>query len=582
MAQCKIPVFEIVVKEFLCDRSSPSPIPEDVHLGLVNERDVLCPAFVEFCKDGPEASSHRDLVSSFVRSLREAAEFVRRQHAPSSHVWSSNIFGAIVSRMKSSNQSLAVQAALTKFDEVARSWEALVQAVCSASQTMIHNRQRYKSPFLHTRDPIAIDTVTHMYYSRLVSFTAVSFKNILFAVCAIAYHARLYHVPVCSSISFVQLSPADVKICLDAFDHASSSIRSRLHYMAAAAAVRLNRRLLRQSNSRQFFSRFRLVDDGRSQSIGDISEPAQPASKRISLALHVRRCVDEIWKDITATTTQVSDTMHDPDMAYIYQQSRGMLRMPQKEFASFYALIVSLCDLLLSRVHSQESREELPDELAQIHSSVSRAAFPKASIIFAGVPQRLLGWEEKNTRALCRYFARYALLTAYRQLQRRSAMLPADWFGASTCSFRQASTAMAATAASRLQRADKSPSEFPSPASCTPTGDIVPALIGAPVLRFACTSKEACLSSQGSKSGLEYGDTIDTGISSDAWIDDCEVELQEMCDTIAEDLEEGTFIRDDDSDSCGEDDSESGSVGGMPDFCIAEEDPSAAYDAARP
>ena len=278
--------------------------------------------------------------------------------------------------------------------------------------------------------------------------------------------------------------------------------------MAAAAAVQLHRRLLRQSNSRHFFSRFCLVDDGRSQSIDDISTHAQPASRRKSLALHVRRCVNEIWKDITAATTQVSDVRHDHDMAYICQQSRGMLRMPQKEFTRFYALI------------------------------------------------------------------------AYRQLQRCSAMLPADWFGASTCSFRQASTAMAATAASRHQRADKSPSEFSSPASFP--SNAVPASIGAPVLRFACTSKEACLSSQRSKSGLAYGDTVDNDISSDEWIHDCEVELQEMCNAIAEELEEGSFIHDDDSDSSGEDDSESGAVGGIPGFCIADEDPPAAYDAAWP
>ena len=62
----------------------------------------------------------------------------------------------------------------------------------------------------------------------------------------------------------------------------------------------------------------------------------------------------------------------------------------------------------------------------------------------------IIGWEPRNSRALWRLFVRYMVLTAYRQLQRRTAGPPMDSFSASTASFRQTSTLV--TASRRQQR----------------------------------------------------------------------------------------------------------------------------------
>ena len=105
--------------------------------------------------------------------------------------------------------------------------------------------------------------------------------------------------------------------------------------------------------------------------------------------------------------------------------------------------------MLLERVNNQQPRNELPDELAEIHASICCVTNDMAMHLLSNVPTRVLGWETRNSRALWRMFVRYALLTAYRQLQRRLAGSPVDAFGASSGSFRQTSIAVTTAASAR-------------------------------------------------------------------------------------------------------------------------------------
>jgi hypothetical protein len=108
MAGPVTPSFEAVVEAFFRDRDAPTATPEELHPGLVIERTALCSAFARLSRipksgDTGETAgtSAAELIEAFTRTIRVAAEFVRAQHAPSSHVWSSNIFGAIAVKFDS-------------------------------------------------------------------------------------------------------------------------------------------------------------------------------------------------------------------------------------------------------------------------------------------------------------------------------------------------------------------------------------------------------------------------------------------------------------------------------------------------
>lgn len=141
--------------------------------------------------------------------------------------------------------------------------------------------------------------------------------------------------------------------------------------------------------------------------------------------------------------------------------TRGNLRCPTSAFADAFVVCLLLADMFFLRLESQRPRVELPDELFQMHSSIVNSTLHLARIVFARAYERDNGWTDRHTRALSGMFVRYAVLTAFRQVQRRKVGAPTDEFSASSASFRQTATA---TASRRPSRSSRPP---PNPAGVT-------------------------------------------------------------------------------------------------------------------
>ena len=73
-----------------------------------------------------------------------------------------------------------------------------------------------------------------------------------------------------------------------------------------------------------------------------------------------------------------------------YQQSRGKLRFPTVPYAQLFAVALGLVDMLLIRVNAQIPRNELPNELVQIHGSVCRTTFPSALELLRSVNDTII------------------------------------------------------------------------------------------------------------------------------------------------------------------------------------------------
>lgn len=323
-------------------------------------------------------------LEAFTRAIRGAADFIRSQRAPSLHVRSSNIYGAITVKFDSPDLSTHARAALAQFDRVAVAWEELMSLISSMAPDILTRRTRYKVRSGRVDD----DAAPLQRYSLARSGLPISCKNALFAICDsdIAEQAKLFVVSAISSRSLVRLTPADVDLCRDTFGHwqwhASYSIRAKMFYIAAAAFTTIHQRLYDQSSTRDVCRHFRLAAD---PELSDLEEGERSRTKswRCNCTL-----VDEMWKDtgISFSPAELAimrpPVREIPDFAYIFQQNRGKLRYPQFRFAFLYAIVLGLVDLLLKRVYGQQPRNERPDELAEIHTSVCNATISEAILMF--------------------------------------------------------------------------------------------------------------------------------------------------------------------------------------------------------
>ena len=104
MATKELPSFRDALLSFFCDRLSASPLVQELHWGLVQERDMLCNCIENIAAvDDGEAGLHQvsTQVDSFVQVLQNAAGVIRAQRAPTSHIWADNLFNVIVHRNNS-------------------------------------------------------------------------------------------------------------------------------------------------------------------------------------------------------------------------------------------------------------------------------------------------------------------------------------------------------------------------------------------------------------------------------------------------------------------------------------------------
>ena len=120
MARAISPTLLDAIVDFFLDRTSPSPISEEVHSGLVSERDALCDVISakNLAEDGHgTAQGFAEHIRTCVREAEQTAHFCRTQAAPTSHTWTDNLFHAIVQ----CDFSLSAERhdALLRFDRVA-------------------------------------------------------------------------------------------------------------------------------------------------------------------------------------------------------------------------------------------------------------------------------------------------------------------------------------------------------------------------------------------------------------------------------------------------------------------------------
>jgi hypothetical protein len=90
MSLSPCPTFDVVIDTFLRDRSSPSPVLEELHPGLRTECDALSAAFRRISEldrlAGDAEPSSQITVDMFMGAVRETANFIQSQRASSSHV----------------------------------------------------------------------------------------------------------------------------------------------------------------------------------------------------------------------------------------------------------------------------------------------------------------------------------------------------------------------------------------------------------------------------------------------------------------------------------------------------------------
>ena len=89
----KADLFDVII-QFLSVRDSPSPIPEELHVGLASEHDLMCKLFSGITSghavaaggapaDPEDINSARD---EFLGSIVRAAGFIAAQRASTSHI----------------------------------------------------------------------------------------------------------------------------------------------------------------------------------------------------------------------------------------------------------------------------------------------------------------------------------------------------------------------------------------------------------------------------------------------------------------------------------------------------------------
>ena len=92
----KIP-FRGAIAHLMTDRESPSPIPEELHVGLAAERDLMCKLLTEKARvaagvAGVVADDVAPLLRArdkFLDCIVHAAHFVADQRASTSHIYMS-------------------------------------------------------------------------------------------------------------------------------------------------------------------------------------------------------------------------------------------------------------------------------------------------------------------------------------------------------------------------------------------------------------------------------------------------------------------------------------------------------------
>jgi len=439
----KIP-FRGAIAHLMTDRESPSPIPEELHVGLAAERDLMCKILTEKARvaagvAGVVADDVAPLLHArdkFLDCIVHAAHFVAEQRASTSHIWADNIFKAIVNRDSSS--IVEIRDVLRKFDEIALAWESFCAMLPHVEENLavVFDQPLHQ----HVGCPIAIDTVSRLYYARLDQ--KVSYKHVLLAICALVDLAHVFRVVPRSSRTCLVLSEDDVRYCLTKFANAPRSLRSRLFYIAGAARTTMYQRLNDQTSTYSIVSKFRINGDPED---GDASDD----DSRDAAAHHVRRSIISIWTNVNVSKQERQTNLAtNPDYSYILEMTRGNLRCPAGPFADAFVASLMLADVLFMRLECRRPRVELPDELFQMHASIVRSTLYLARGVFGTVPDHVSGWTDYNTRALWRMFVRFAVLTAFRQVQRRNVGAPSDAFNASSGSFRQTASATASRSSS--------------------------------------------------------------------------------------------------------------------------------------
>ena len=428
----------------LADRDSPSPIPEEIHYGLARERDLLCelyalcdlPTSLVTGGGDPVAKSLQAILSA----VQDAAAFVRDQRAPTSHTWASNLMHAICHEDPSDYRERSD--VLCRLDGIGIAWEAMVETLISRAGRSNSSEARYKLPFLHTSGPFA---ATRWYYTRRPGLVPVSFKNTLFAVCVMIDDSRAFSIPAVSSAALVQLSQEDVAASVRQFKCDSSSVRSKFFYIAAAVAVKQYYRFNDQRGSSKNYARLMTVSGDT-----EVSKYTDDEDTK-ALSLHVRRIAFEVWKTFTMSREEVCclvPPMHEhPDLSLIHMHNRGRLRVPQVDYAEVFSVALRLSDVLFNRLDSMQPKVELPDEIVQVHGSVFRATWGLAEPVLHSVATRVRGWTLSDSQDLWRVFLRSAVLTSFRQLQRRRDGSVVDPLTSSSGSMRQVLTTIASKGA---------------------------------------------------------------------------------------------------------------------------------------
>lgn len=395
---------------FLTDPDSQSPVPLELHAGLVAERAALFGILKGALESDPAGggvigagSGVILLLKTFAEAVVAAGRLIRGTSTPITHIWENDVFPAIVNHPVHYDATGNVHPEQAIFDNVGEAWETAIAAVFAAAgaDQALAFRARYFSPFLGSGCGL-------MYRRRL--FRRVSYVNLLFALCVDAISSRLFRVPQQTNRALLFITPTARAAEVVALAGVRPVVRCRNFFIGAAAVVVVLQRACATSSR---------------AALATVSVPEPDGSGDTVMAgggkdaEHSRRVVAAVRQALLLSRTEVVACKGDAVYTYIRENDRGCLSYPRHPFVDIFALALRLVDSLLTRLRQLPAVQQSASDLAHVHESVFTATHEQFAGLLVHLTSHAGGWTPQLVRALWRMFVRYAMLVAMRQALRR-------------------------------------------------------------------------------------------------------------------------------------------------------------------
>ena len=437
-----------ILPKLFVDPTCPSPLSGRLHPGFVLEQSFLHTC-IQRCTPGPSSDSGgapdkalltpaaddpaltrgdagtfpgllqrlEQVIEAFARVVLDCGNAIARSTSPTTHIWAHDLFGYIVNEPEHPD---TLEEPTMHFDRIVNAWESTIDRLLAEVQAPECMYERYFVPFLNS--DVGGGCSGGFIYGRDPT-RRVSFINMLHAVCTVATDAGFFCVPIHSNRALIRIDEETLTQAREGIKTSSSSVQTRLCYIAAAAIVVVLRRVSDQVSSRIVLAGVNVSTVASAAATGVASAAAAGSEEDEALPATSRQvftAVGAVWK-LLALGRDDTVARRDSLYSYIRDNDRGRLTYPRLEFYSVFSLTLFLSYILLARLQELPAVLQTPNDLAHAHEATFTATFPLFEAILKPtmIPDHPRGWTVPLVRALWRMFVRYALLVAVRQVMQR-------------------------------------------------------------------------------------------------------------------------------------------------------------------